>query len=474
MISRITTLPPLTDLEMMFSDEIEPEPSTFYYRNSNGRPYLQVYANGTAVTVNKEDLRGVLETEGNSEDLENFNRFLYEIRLHRTIDYDGPLSGYCKGFHTIGGRNYYCTSAPILLTPKKGSWNTIKAFLSRLLFTEESLDTQIQTLVAHIKLSYQNLYECLRASDDTRNVRPAQAVVLCGPVNCGKSFLFEHIITPILGGRCVDAFSAFSAGTEGFNSELLHGEVLKIDDKAGSKKGDMRSIFSSNLKSLLFSGAVSIHGKFQTRMTVTPFGRLFIMCNDQDRDMAAIPDLTPDIKDKLIVLRCKFGESVMPTNTSDERAAYLTQITSELPAFLEMLLNHEIPEHIRGQRTGVQSYINPKIADRMEESAPEIILVELIQGAFKAGIIHTRINPWRGTAMELHGQLTDNECPNWRVAADRFGGARSMGVYLARLAEQSDHYADKYRVRITRAPLRNGYSTYKLLQLADKPEPELL
>ncbi len=295
-------------------------------------------------------------------------------------------------------------------------------------------------------------------------------MVLCGPVNCGKSFLFEHIITPLLGGRCVDAFGAFSAGTEGFNGELLQGEVLKIDDKAGSKKGDLRSIFSSNLKSLLFSGAVSIHGKNQTRMTLKPFGRLFIMCNDQDKDMATIPDLTPDMADKLIVLKCKFSESVMPRNTSEERAAYLAQVTSELPAFLDMLLNYKIPEHIRGQRTGVKSYINPELADHMEETAPEIMLVELIQGAFKAGVIHASNDPWRGTALELHGKLTDIECPNWRVAADRFGGARSMGVYLGRLAEQSAHFAAKYRVRINRAAPRRGYTTYTLLHLAEEPE----
>lgn len=471
MISRITTLPPLPARDSIFSDELEPEQSTFYYRNSNGRPFLQVYPNGTTVTINKDDLRGVLEAEENAEALQNFSRFLYEIRYHHSIDYDGPLSGYAKGLHTIAGRNYYCTSAPVLITPKQGGWDTIKAFLSRLLFTDESRDIQIQTLLAHLKLSFLNLQQCLAAtSDETRNVRPAQAMVLCGPVNCGKSFLFEHIITPLLGGRSVDAYSAFSAGTDGFNSELLYGEVLKIDDKAGSKKGDLRSVFSSNLKSLLFSGAVSIHGKYMTRMTLKPFGRLFIMCNDQDKDMATIPDLTPDIKDKLIVLRCKWSESVMPTNTGEERAAYLAQITSELPAFLQMLLHYEIPPAIQGQRTGVESYINPVLANRMEESAPEIVLIELIQGAFKAGLIHSGNEPWRGTAMELHGKLTAIECPNWRVAADRFGGARSMGIYLARLAEQSHHYATKYRIRINRAAPRRGYTTYTLLQLADEPE----
>jgi len=133
----------------------------------------------------------------------------------------------------------------------------------------------------------------------------------------------------------------------------------------------------------------------------------------------------------------------MPTNTGEERKSYLTQITSELPAFLDILLNYEILEHIRGQRTGVQSDINPDLANRKEESVPEIVLIELIQGAFKAGIIRSADEPWRGAAMELHGRLTDAECPNWRVAADRFGGARSMGVFLARLAEQSDHFAKK-------------------------------
>ena len=56
-------------------------------------------------------------------------------------------------------------------------------------------------------------------------------------------------------------------------------------------------------------------------MTLNPFGRLFIPANDEDKDLLVLPDTTPDMVDKLHILRCNAAESPMRTSTEKERAA---------------------------------------------------------------------------------------------------------------------------------------------------------
>ena len=63
-----------------------------------------------------------------------------------------------------------------------------------------------------------------------RNVRSQQMLALCGPIASGKTFLFEQVIAPVLGGSVVDAYKAFCVAADGFAGELLNGEVWKIHE----------------------------------------------------------------------------------------------------------------------------------------------------------------------------------------------------------------------------------------------------
>lgn len=162
-------------------------------------------------------------------------------------------------------------------------------------------------------------------------------------MNCGKTFIFEHVIAPVLGGRVVDAFKSFSAKADGFNSELLNGEVWKIDDRESSTESKVRRQFAANLKAYLYSGAVSFHAKGKTPITLTPFGRLFILCNDNPENLRVLPDLSDDIQEKIHILRCNPTTPPMPTSTAGERAAYRAAVSSEIPALLADLESWRFP-----------------------------------------------------------------------------------------------------------------------------------
>ena len=455
--------------------------SRFFYRKDSLN-YLQEYPDGTAVRLNQRDVISVLKVENSIERDRDIDAFFYNIRHNHSIDYDGSMPGYKLGLHELNGHRYYCSSGPRLISPVVreceavelgSSWPVTHELLQRLFITPESGHEQFWTLLAHLKLSLASLRQCLC---EPRNVRPAQACIIVGPVNCGKTFLFEQVIAPVLGGRVVDAFKAFSANAEGFNGELLNGELWKIDDRHGSTRAELRRTFASNIKSYLFSGNVSFHSKGRTPVTLNPFGRLFIMANDEDKDLLVLPDTTPDMADKLHILRCNPAESPMPTSTEAERVEYCAAVAAELPHLIADLDDWEIPPHLTHTRTGVKSYLNPVSCERLEQNKPELLLAELIQGAIAASILYAdEGRQWQGTALELHGRLTHQDCPNWRSAIDLLSSPRSTGIYLGRIAEHADHFAEKFQLLVRKGSQKRGFATYLISTATEPPtQPTLI
>jgi len=455
--------------------------SRFFYRKDSFN-YLQEYPDGTAVRITHRDVISVLKAENNREQNGDLDVFFYNLRHNHALDYDGSMPGYRLGLHELNGHRYYCSAVPRLISPvvreeesaELGSgWPVIHELMRRLFVTSESGQDQFWTLLAHLKLSLAALRQCLC---DERNVRPAQACIIVGPVNCGKTFLFEHVIAPVLGGRVVDAFKAFSATAEGFNGELLNGELWKIDDRHGSTRSEMRRTFASNIKSYLFSGNVSFHSKGRTPVTLNPFGRLFILANDEDKDLLVLPDTTPDMVDKLHILRCNAAGSPMPTATEKERAEYCATVAAELPHLVAELDEWEIPSYLRHDRTGIKSYVNPVSYERLEQGKPELLLAELIHGAIAASILHAdQGRVWQGTALELHGRLTQTDCPNWRRAIDLLSGTRSTGIFLARIADHSEQFAARFQLLIRKGPQKRGCATYFISTEPETPtQPTLI
>lgn len=480
--------------------------SSFYFRKKHLN-FLQQYPDGTIVRLNREDVVSVLKAEGAFDSHRNLDQFFYKLRHSRAVDYDGPLPGYRIGLHRSNGQNLFCSSAaaPIKADPSRVSareadpalkpeppsgedpasrggpdeagWPIIAELLRRLLVTPESGDLQRLTILAHLKVAHATLLRCLAEPDPTtqptsgtptsgpagkRNVRPQQALALCGAVASGKTFLFEQVIAPILGNRIVDAHKAFCASSEGFTGELLNGEVWKIDDHAGSTRPETRRTFSSNIKAYLFSGNVSIHPKNLTPITLSPYGRLFIICNDEDKDMLILPDMSNDILDKIIVLRTLSAKSPMPSDTDEEREAYQIAVHAELPSLVAALEAWEIPESIRATRTGVASYHNPVIIGKLETHHPEVLLIEMIHQAIDDETLMQHPETlWHGTATDLHRALTNSASHAFaRSASELLSNPKATGMYLGKITEASAHFEQRYQLCIRQGSYRRGIKTY--------------
>jgi hypothetical protein len=454
--------------------------STLYYRPEQ-KDFLQEFPDGRAVPVNERAAVRALVFEKAAADLDQAHELLYKVRWNAVIHYDGPMPGYRRGLHMESGRQYYCSSEPLLLEAVSGEeetqfgarWPVVHELLRRLLVNQEVGWDQFYTLLASLKSGVEALKHALVVPKDAgrRAVRPGQAIALVGPRACGKTFLFEHVIAPVLGGRVVDAFKAFMTDSQGFNGELLGGEVWKIDDRECSTDIRVRRQFAANLKAYLYSSQISIHRKYCTPITVTPFGRLFIMCNDTDENLRVLPDLTPDIADKIHLLRCNATVPPMPVGTEVEREAYRTQIRRELPYLLGDLERWSVPERYFEDRSGVRSYHNDSVLKALRRANPEGVLAELLQLAFSTGLIE---QPWRGRAIELQSILTDRSFASARLASELLQYPAAVGRYLGRMADRRETFSREYGLCIKRTGPVRGVEGWIIRQVEPVVQPELL
>ena len=463
----------------------QPEPgqerqfSEFYYRKKE-KDYLQIYPEGQIVPISQENVKAALVTEGRIPKAEFANPILYRIRAQHALDYDGPMPGYGLGLHRENGMLFYCTSIPTLTIPRytEGSlgesWPVTFELCRRLLANNEVGDAQFWTFLAHLKMSIEGLKLALRPTPvgAVRSVRPGQAVALVGPIGCGKSFLLKYVIAPLLGGRLVGAFNAFSADACGFNGELLLGEVWFVDDHQSSKDIRTRLCLAANIKANLYGAGVSFHLKHKTPITLTPFGRLFICCNDTEESLNVLPPIKDDILDKIHLFRCNATESPMPTETEEQRTLYRARVEAELPFMAGDLERWSIPDEYRSGRSGVKTYMNPSVLASLRQQTPESSLIELILGAFDANQFSGAI--WCGTARKLQLLLTDSGFA-MRREAERLllGWPKATGTYLGRIADHSEEYAEEFEIQVLRlgqgtGETGKGVTQYRLVDLRQK------
>lgn len=420
-------------------------PSTvqFYYRKHQ-KDYLLVRDNNAnVVPLTEAGLKSALKFEGLVDigDKEALERAAYDIKLETGIDYDGPMPGYSRGLHVENGQRCFVNSEPQPVAADKSAandvteigagWPNILALLERLLLPDKSSRTIVLELCWSLKLARESLFAALRQPTEQgqRNVRPGPVTVFCGPKNCGKTLLVNHVITPLLGGRSVDAHKSFTSDSDGFNGELLAGEVWVVDDKIHSCDLKSRRQFGANIKSKLYAGKVGFHAKFKEQITITPWARLFICCNDQDEAIRVLPVLTDDLADKMHLFRCYSGEKA-PTESAEEWQTYGDAIRSELPAFAAWLDQLTIPKNRRDSRNGMKCYQDPYIVHLLAEQTPEHQLALLLVHLFDTEQLQTQRNK---TAQELLEHLCNIEPVKWQVKSLLHDDPALLGRYLGRL-----------------------------------------
>ena len=340
------------------------------------------------------------------------------IQIERYIKHNGPLAGKMRGVYESNGDLLLAATSPKIIKSRPGKFPTIQQFITDLFGGDDHAETQVQAFLGWMAIARRAMLEGKR--------RPGQALVLAGPIACGKTQLIKQIVVPAMGGREAKPYKYLS-GKTGFNADLIGAEILVIDDEAASTRIENRRALGDGIKTSLFASSVRIEGKFKTGFNFAPLWRIVIAVNDQPEALMVLPPLSHDLADKLMILKCQKALEL----SDEDFEIWQAIIAAELPAFLHEVETFEIqPENADG-RCGVKSFYHPDVVDAISELSPEHQLRTMIEALESAGGI---VLPWDGTSAALKAILTAQSSPV-RLDADRLLGSwpAACGVYLSRL-----------------------------------------
>jgi hypothetical protein len=281
---------------------------------------------------------------------------------------------------------------------------------------------QLSIFLSWLKLSYQTYRSGVH--------RPAQACALVGEPDSGKSFLQNHIITPVLGGRSAKPIN-YMKGYGHFSGKLFGHEHLLIEDDVSETDERTRRNLASFVKQFVANEQHECNTKFEQEIMLRPTWRVTISCNERPENLAILPPLSSDVSDKLIIFKVEKAKMPMPTTTEAERLAFVERIYAELPAFCHYLLSFTIPEHLKAERFGISPFHHSQVVRILHELSKEYHVLELIDTVvFK----DPTTEPWEGTATELERELRSETRTSTQL--DRcYMGTRGLGKIMTSLCE---------------------------------------
>ena len=387
---------------------------SFLRRSGPGR-YIQITEGGAKVFLRS---LGISPEIPEGEDISPLERAILRIQDSRSLDYAAPLAGHQAGFYVINGANVLVTESPKLIEPIPGKTPLIDKLLANL-FSHGEVD-QRPFFIGWLKRGIETLRSCLWT--------PAQALVLAGPVNSGKSLL-QRLITRLFGGRAAEPFRAMVGRTE-FNADLFRAEHLMLEDRVISRDMRARLNLGNALKQITVNREQNCHGKHEAALTLTPIWRVTISVNDEPDKLQVIPPLTEDIRDKIMLLKVTRREMPMATDTLEEWRAFEEALKQELPAFMYSVLKWKIPGPLQCSRFGISSYQHPDLVQAISELEPHNVLLDLMDTAMRK----EPSKLWTGTAAEFEMRLTANGSTVAREARRLLSFSSACGSYLGQLA----------------------------------------
>lgn len=326
------------------------------YWHFNGQGYFSELGRTDIVTVIKEECGSASQ----HPDKKEIRAALALIAEHQAVEAVFPyLPGYAVGI--IPKTNILVPRALKPIEPKPGDFDLIEDVLLGLLGPK-----QLEYCYGWLKIAD----ECLR----TNSLMPGQVVVLAGPQKAGKTFVQEHIFTPIFGDETADPYQ-FLIGRSQFNAHIYRAMHLMISDQKNPKnREDVREFF----RDVASNESVSLHPKNRDQRTVKTLRRMSISCNLTEKDLAIIPPLD-GLEDKVMLFKCDIVKMPLPSSGPAERKARASAIRAQLPAFVDFLINHKIRADLVDERFGIKGFRYPEIEKMVRELSKEDEFLKLIE-----------------------------------------------------------------------------------------------
>lgn len=315
------------------------------------------------------------------------DRELLRIQTEAYVAYAGELAGYPPGIHYVCGQRFLVTKGPTIPAAESGDWSTLGEFFTTLLGAE------VEWFYGWMKCALASL-----AAGPP--FRPGQALVLAGPVRCGKS-LCQNLVTELLGNRSAKPWRYMSGATP-FNGDLLQAEHLMIEDDVASTNMQARRAFGGMVKNMVVGETQSCHLKTVNAYTVTPFWRLSMSLNLETEDLLVLPPMDEGIADKFLMLKCARASFPYREDDLRGRREFRETLSAEMGAFHGYLRGWRLPKEMLDRSYGVRSFHNPDLLDTLSSMTGETKLLMLIDSC---RIWDCDLNDWVGFAHELQGLL---------------------------------------------------------------------
>lgn len=461
-----------------FKDQLIPKVPEFYYHSIN-KTFLFRQNRGMDGVYNwievGDKMASIFLTRAGYSNVKDKETGLSEVTnmladraddTSKSVQYAGAVAGYTKGYGRLGPISALITESPTFLVPKRGDVSIVMAIINGLFGT-----TQAVYVLAWLKQSLEMLL-----AEDRRGM---QALVMVGEANCGKTFFQEHIVTPVLGGRKVNATKYVATGDTRFNGDIFKAEHLIISDPNLSTSLFSRNALGARMKDMVANETQGMECKFKDSVSLTPYSRLTFSLNSETEVVMGLPPMVESMRDKFMLFKCHSFEWPVYAISAQEKKEFAQMVRDQMPAFCWFLLHEfEIPEWMRidpktkkPARFGINSYHDLTILRKLTEVSPEFRLLELINECLftpptdaKKGKAPEEL---RMTARELERALKSDDSPVKHEARTLITSGKNLHNYLDRLLEHFPENIVRSRTAKRREWIFRGIDS-----VLDTPDPE--
>jgi hypothetical protein len=409
---------PERDIDPMLVDDLYYDGRNVFMRGGDGVWRYEAASFATATL--KE--RGFSEKVPKGASASPMDRVKSFIRTHRRVDGAGPALYHPRPIWEHGGKKFLNIATAKLwpAAPAAQAWGVLFPRYAKVLDNVFATQEYLHYLLAWLKRFYES----------AENGKPllGQTMVLCGPVQCYKSFTIERLLTPAMGGYA-DLSSMAAGENNGFNAEVFSSPLAIVDDSKGLANETQRTRYSATIKKLAAHAKHTYHEKFLTPTVVEWAGRVVIATNDDPVSIQVIPQRDLSNEDKMIILAMKRWEGA----PAPEEFIGLEQ--EELSHFLAWLKQWQIPSDIEDKKSryGIKSFISPEIRELNDASSSGAQLLSVLDSWWKRRASELQKIPWEGTAVDLHQSLHDVFD---NTSLTREWSVRNIGQQLAQLSNR--------------------------------------
>lgn len=452
------------------SAKISPVVQKIWYNNRGGefvrwKDNDKKYVSRDTTTMRRDLVAeaGLRPDRKKGELMSEVDTALHDITTRREVDYAAPVIFFPHGPMKIDAGTLVLNTSTVRVTAPSNviyvppeepwTWGNFRVqqafpFIYGLISTMFELDTatalnrignkfsepvdETQNLQLQIFLSWLSAFYVGAA---TLNPTQGQCLVVAGPSGIGKTFLFTHIIGPLMGG-IKDADDYYVNG-EKFTGALFDAPIHLIDDKICDLDTRTRNGFTTRLKVVVATARLRYEEKYRNSVPSVPWlGRIVIACNMDPKSLSILPDLEQSNADKITMLR--LGSVKYPFLSRQEN---IDAVNRELPNFARFLLQYKRDLKFFDRRMGVKAYQHPDMRVAAAENGYTNVVVDALRqvldtlaGEETSGKIAAgkELCGLTGTARYLYDRIAAVS----QSAARDIGGARQLASQLMQMEQR--------------------------------------